>query len=208
MLQCILCKSILGTADLSMPQTVVVFGATGLIGASVATALLNYFSVKAVTRDTSSAKALGLKSTGLDIVQITDSNPQALDSVLQGAYGCFVMTNTDLSDPNAETAEFKQGQAIAEACRRNGVEHVVYSTQLSVVKAIGLRAKHMDAKAQVESYMKELGLKVTGLIVPCLYENLLETPFRPRPYQDGTYGLGKTSLYSVIANIVSKCAKF
>ena len=173
-----------------MSQTVVVFGATGLIGASVATALLNHFKVKGVTRDLSNPKAQGLSSTGVELVEIKDSNPEALNIVVRGAYSCFVMTHTDLSDPHAEQAELRQGKAIAEACQRNGVQHVVYSTQLSVVNSIGLRVRHMDCKAQVEQYMKDLGLSVTGIIIPCLYESLLETPFRPRQLSDGTYGLG------------------
>ena len=47
--------------------------------------------------------------------------------------------------------QISQGEAIADTCRYLGTEHVIYSTQLSVVQTTGMRARHMDAKAQVRT---------------------------------------------------------
>ena len=42
--------------------------------------------------------------------------------------------------------QIQQGIAIAEACKRCDVRHIIYSTQLHVAGATGLTVRHMDAK--------------------------------------------------------------
>ena len=117
------------------------------------------------------------------------SDAAGLEASLAGAVGCFVVTASDLADPYGYDNEVQQGRAIAAACARARVPHVIYSTQLSVVHALGLRARHMDAKAVVEGYMNELKLPLTGLVVPFFYENLLMPPFRPVQLAEDSYAL-------------------
>ena len=65
----------------TQPKTVVVFGATGTQGGSVAKALLNdprtaqQFKVKAVTRDPSKPAAKVLAEQGAEVVQASFSSP-------------------------------------------------------------------------------------------------------------------------------------
>ncbi|KAK2140938.1 hypothetical protein LSH36_1201g00060 [Paralvinella palmiformis] len=173
-----------------MSKVVTVFGATGFVGSSVARTLLAAgWHVRAVTRDPNSHKAAALKKEGVQLVYIDPTDQHSISDALRGAQACFVQTHTDYSDPNSQKAEVTYGKAIADACRLADVGHVVYSTQLSVVKVIGINARHMDAKAEVELYMRDLDLPLTCLIVPFYYEHLLVPPCKPK-LKDGCYEIG------------------
>ncbi|CAJ0937832.1 unnamed protein product, partial [Ranitomeya imitator] len=76
-------------------RLVVVFGATGAQGGSVAAALLDdgTFEVRAVTRDTSKPAAVKLKEAGAEVVSADLDDEKSLEAALSGAYGAFVVTN-------------------------------------------------------------------------------------------------------------------
>ncbi|XP_070531980.1 nmrA-like family domain-containing protein 1 [Ptychodera flava] len=164
-----------------MSKVIVVFGATGAQGGSVARALLcdPQYKVRAVTRDPNSPAAGALAAQGAEVVCAEYGNKESLARALEGAYGCFVVTKSQFGVPNFEEIEVKQGENIADVCAVLRVQHVVFSLKPHVRKVIGIVSRHCDAKARIEDYMNELNLPLTSVIVPFTFENFLGT-FKPR----------------------------
>ncbi|KAK3774383.1 hypothetical protein RRG08_049039 [Elysia crispata] len=161
---------------MNQKKVVVVFGATGLQGGSVARALVQSgeFSVRGVTRDLQSHKAQRLRDDGVDLMNYDLNDRSGLQLILHGAYACFVNTATNFEDANCLDTEIAQGCLIADYCKSEGVHHVVFSSQLHSQKVCSIMARHLVAKAEIELYMRDLGLPLTSLIMPIYYENILD----------------------------------
>lgn len=170
-------------------KTILVFGATGAQGGSVARNLLarGVYDVRALTRKIDSAAAQALCELGAEIVQGDLDDPASLRAALEGCYGAFGVTN--FWEHFAKERE--QGRNLVEAVAAAGVQHFVFSTLPPVEKATGgkLRSPHFDLKAEHEQYARTLGIPSTFIHVPFYYENFLYF-FPPRPAGDGTYQFG------------------
>lgn len=104
-----------------------------------------------------------------------EADRAGIESTLRGASLVYLQTSTDYSDAlNAKAKEVAFGKAVADACRSAGVEHLVFQTQLSPQRVIGLNARHMDAKFAIEEYIRRLNLPATFVIVPTFYDVLLD----------------------------------
>ncbi|XP_013420211.1 nmrA-like family domain-containing protein 1 [Lingula anatina] len=167
-----------------MVKVIAVFCPTGRQGASVIKTLTRdpTYKVRALTRDASSTKARELASQGLEVVQVDLNDRQNIVNALKGAYGCYVTTFTDLSNPFCADIEVEQGMNIADACLEVKIQHIVYHTQINIMNVLGINARNMVAKAQVEGYMKSRGLPVTSVIMPLYYEEFFD---RLRPMREG-----------------------
>lgn len=170
-------------------KTILVFGATGAQGGSVARNLLERgkFNVRAFTRKTSSPAAQALRERGAEIVQGDLDDPSSISAALAGCYGVFGVTN--FWEHFAKEAE--QGRTMIKAIAGAKVHHLVYSSLPPIEKATGgkLRSPHFDIKAEHESYARQLGIPSTFIHVPFYYENFLSF-FPPRPAGDGTFQFG------------------
>lgn len=170
-------------------KTILVFGATGAQGGSVARALLSRgkFKVRAITRKTDSPAANALRDLGAEIVQGDLDDPASLAAALEGVYGVFGVTNFwehfDKEGP--------QGRNLVKAVADAKVQHFIFSTLPPIEKATGgaLKSPHFDLKAEHEDYARSLGIPATFVHVPFYYENFLAF-FPPRPAGDGTYQFG------------------
>ena len=170
-------------------KTILVFGATGAQGGSVARALLarKQFNVRAITRKPDSPAAQSLRELGAEVVQGDLDDPASLRAALQGVYGVFGVTNFwEHFDKEAE-----QGRNLVEAVAGAKVAHFIFSTLPPIEKATGgaLRSPHFDLKAEHEELARSLGIPSTFVHVPFYYENFLYF-FPPRPVADGTYQFG------------------
>ena len=174
-----------------MSQVITVFEATSHLGVAVVKALSRDFDVRAATRDPDGSRATALASPRVTIVYADPDEPKSVEDALRGATGCFIITNTDFESPVAFQKEVTHGTDMAEACSRVGIQHVVFCTQLSVVRTLGMRAQHMDAKAAIEAHINKLNLPHTCIILPIFYEHLLVTPLRPRRVGGNIFELGK-----------------
>jgi uncharacterized protein YbjT (DUF2867 family) len=79
-----------------MARIIVVTGATGNQGGSVAKLLLKYpdeYRVRAITRDAHSISAKALADAGADIVQADLTKPETLPAAVEGCWGVFGVTN-------------------------------------------------------------------------------------------------------------------
>jgi uncharacterized protein YbjT (DUF2867 family) len=170
-------------------KTILVFGATGAQGGSVARNLLERgrFAVRAITRKTESPAAQALRDLGAEVVQGDLDDPASLVAALEGCYGAFGVTNFWEHFGKEE----QQGRNLVAAVAAAKIEHFVYSTLPPIEKATNgaLRSPHFDLKAEHEEYARTLGIPATFIHVPFYYENFLAF-FPPRPAGDGTYQFG------------------
>ncbi|XP_069838298.1 nmrA-like family domain-containing protein 1 [Dendropsophus ebraccatus] len=173
-------------------RVIVVFGATGAQGGSVAAALLadGTFLVRAVTRDTTKPVAVKLKEAGAEVISADLENEKSLEAALRGAYGAFVVTNAH--EGGKKDKEVIQGKLVADLCKRLNLELVVYSGLENVKKMTcgKLDVSHFDSKGEVEEYFRQIDCPMTSVRLAFYYENLLQE-FKPQRSKDGkTFLLG------------------
>jgi uncharacterized protein YbjT (DUF2867 family) len=170
-------------------KTILVVGATGAQGGSVARALLSRgrYNVRALTRKVDSDAAQALRALGAEIVQGDLDDRASLDAALEGVYGVYGVTNFWEHFEREEA----QGRNLVEAVAAAKVEHFVFSTLPPIAKetAGALRSPHFDIKAEHEEYARKLGIPMTAVHVPFYFENFLYF-FPPRAAGDGTYVFG------------------
>jgi uncharacterized protein YbjT (DUF2867 family) len=140
-------------------QTILVTGATGNQGGTVARHLLqrSKFKVRAMVRDRNKPAAQALQKAGAELV-IGDFNDRtSLDRAVQGVYGVFSMQDFR----EGAEVEIRHGRALADAANAAGIEHFVYSSVGSAERNTGI--PHFDSKFQVEEYIRSLSLPYTIL---------------------------------------------
>ncbi|XP_053157273.1 nmrA-like family domain-containing protein 1 isoform X2 [Hemicordylus capensis] len=174
-------------AGATQKKIIVVFGATGAQGGSVAQALLDddSFSVRAVTRNPAHPAAKALLSRGAEVVKGDLNNLDSLEQAMEGAYGAFVVTTFSV-DFNKEQ-ESLQGKNTAEVAKCQNLKHVVFSGLDHVEKLTGgqLKVPFFDSKGEAEARYRELGVPFTSVRLPCYYENFLNFyPPQRRPGED------------------------
>ncbi|XP_078536593.1 nmrA-like family domain-containing protein 1 isoform X2 [Lissotriton helveticus] len=169
-------------------KTIAVFGATGAQGGSVARALLKCpgFAVRAVTRDVSRPAAIALRDLGAEVVKGDLDDKEAVEKILKGVYGAFLVTNFY----TCKEKEITQGKLVADLAGALGLQHVVYSGLENVNKLTGgaLKVGHFDTKGEVEEYFWEKGVPMTSVRMAFYYENFL-TDLKPVKNASGDYDL-------------------
>jgi uncharacterized protein YbjT (DUF2867 family) len=152
-----------------------VFGATGNIGGAVARELLKRgWSVRAVTRNPSSEKALALAELGAEIYQADMDDRPSLEAVFDGIRRVFSVQNWTTSGTEGEV---RQGKLVADVAHAAGVEHLVYGSAGTGEPNTGV--PHFDCKLEVEAYMRALGLPFTIVRPGPFMELLTEKEFYP-----------------------------
>jgi uncharacterized protein YbjT (DUF2867 family) len=147
--------------------TVVVAGATGNQGGAVVKNLLERgHQVRAVTRDTESAKARELAKAGVKLVRASLEDTAALTNALAGATSLFAMTTPFGGGTQAET---RQGISAADAAKAAGV-HLVFTSVGSANRNTGV--PHFDSKYEVEKHIAQIDVRATILAPVYFMENL------------------------------------
>ncbi|KAI0044149.1 NAD-P-binding protein [Auriscalpium vulgare] len=144
-------------------KLILVLGATGAQGLAVVDALLapaadgspSPYSVRAVTRDSSSKRAQGLAAKGVEVLKGDTNDLASIAAALQGVYGAWV--NTD-GFTIGEQREILTGMRTFELAKKAGVRHFVWSSLDYVTKKGGYnplyRVEHYDAKGRVAEWLK------------------------------------------------------
>ncbi|XP_072034327.1 nmrA-like family domain-containing protein 1 [Amphiura filiformis] len=157
-----------------MARVIVVFGATGMQGGGVVTALLKnskHFKVRAVTRNAKSDKAKALVNQGAEVVEGNLGDSKSLSNILSGCHGVFGVTNYwELFDANKE---IQQGRNLVDSCKGAGVNHLIFSGLDDVKGSIGKGCPHFDTKAEIEKYMFASGVPSTSVRYSAYIENML-----------------------------------
>lgn len=170
-------------------RTILVTGATGAQGGSVAHHLLKAgtFAVRALTRHPDSGKAQALRAAGAEVAAGDFEDIESLRAAVAGCEGVFGVTNFwEHFDK-----EYAQGKNLIDAVKAAGVAHFIYSTLPSAKKISGgeLEAPHLDIKAELEEYTRRQGIPATFVSVAFYYENFLSF-FPPQKQADGTFAFG------------------
>jgi uncharacterized protein YbjT (DUF2867 family) len=161
----------------SQAKTVLVFGATGQQGGSVATALRsNGWGVKALVRDPSTARAQALAAQGIELVRGDLADIQSIQAAMVGVYGVFSVQPSSGQRASGVTDEdeVRYGSAVADIAVANGIEHLVYSSANaagSTKTGIG----HFDTKSEIETYVRGLNI-ISTIIRPSAFMEILTLP--------------------------------
>ena len=158
---------------MSNKPTILVTGATGAQGGSVARALLksNNFHVRCLTRNPLSDQAIILAAAGAEVIAGDLNDTASLKAAMHDCYGVFGVTN--FWEHFEE--EYQQGKNLTDAVKQSSIKHFVFSTLPDYYKLSGqtLGVPHCDLKASLETYTKSLGIPATFIHVAFYYENFL-----------------------------------
>lgn len=155
-------------------KTILVTGATGAQGGSVARKLLEdgKFAVRILTRDGTSSSAMALERAGAEIAIGNFNNVGTLLEAMIDVYGVFGVTDFD---EHAEREIF-HGKNLIDAVKHSGVEHFVYSSSPNYHKlSNGERSvPQCDIKARLQEYAKSLKVPSSFVHVSFYFENFLK----------------------------------
>jgi uncharacterized protein YbjT (DUF2867 family) len=146
---------------------VLVTGATGRQGGSVVRYMLAQgWNLRALTRapDTKAAKALA--DSGVELVRADLEDPASLEAAVRGVHGIYSVQ--DFWAVGARR-EVMQGKNLADAARKAGVEHFVYSSVGGAERNSGI--DHWESKWEIEKHIRKLGLPATMLRPVAFMEN-------------------------------------
>ncbi|MGH9543181.1 MAG: NmrA family NAD(P)-binding protein [Terriglobales bacterium] len=205
-------------------KIIAVLGATGSQGGGLARAILSDpqggFAVRALTRDPKSAAARALAEAGAAVVAADVDDPGSLERAFQGAHGAYCVTfYWAHMSPEKEMAE---AQAMAEAARRAGLAHVIWSTLDDSRQWVPLddnrmptlmgryKVPHFDAKGESNRFFTAAGVPTTFLLTSFYWDNFIRFGMGPKPDPDGTLALtlpmADKKLGGIAAEDIGKCA--
>lgn len=167
--------------------TVLVIGATGAQGGSVARHLLHrpqHFRVRAMTRDPHSRRAQAMRQAGVDVVY---GDLEDLDSLRTALIDCHAVFGVTDYWEHYEL-EYTQGRNLIEAVITSRVRHIVLSTQppASTISHRTLAVPQYDLKAHLETYVRDTALPASFVHIAFYYDNFLRE-FLPKRQDDGRY---------------------
>jgi uncharacterized protein YbjT (DUF2867 family) len=159
-------------------QPILVFGATGQQGGSVASALLRAgWPVRALVRNPQSAKSIALNDAGVELVQGDFACVQSIREGMKGAHGVFSVQPSSGQGPDlglTDEEELRYGIAIADLAVESAVQHLVYSSSGAVGdEPTGMG--HFDTKARIEAHIRTLPIIAT-VIRPVAFMEMLLMP--------------------------------
>ena len=138
-------------------KTVLVTGATGRQGGAVIRHMLpKCWGLRALTRNLASHAAKELARQGIELVQGDLEDPPSLDRACRGVYGIYSVQ--DFWRVGAKR-EVQQGKNLADAAKKAGVQHFVYSSVGGAERKTGI--PHWESKWEIEKHIRELGLPAT-----------------------------------------------
>jgi uncharacterized protein YbjT (DUF2867 family) len=162
----------------SRDKTVLVFGATGQQGGSVANALRsNGWGVKALVRDPGINKARVLAAQGIKPVRGDLADMQSIQAAMAGVYGVFSVqpsSGQGAASGMTDEDEIRYGLAVADIAVANGVHHLVYSSA-NAAGSTKTGMGHFDTKSEIEAYIRGLNI-VSTIIRPSAFMEILTLP--------------------------------
>ena len=205
-------------------KIIAVVGATGAQGGGLVRAILGdpsgSFAARALTRNVSSDKAKELAALGVEVVAADLDDVETVTRAFAGAHGAFCVTNYwEHMSPEKELA---QAENLAEAAKRAGVKHVIWSTLEDTRRWVPLgddrmptlmgsyKVPHFDAKGESNGVFARLGVPTTFLNTSFYWDNFIFFGMGPKPGPDGALGLtlpmGEKRLPGIAAEDIGKCA--
>jgi uncharacterized protein YbjT (DUF2867 family) len=203
-------------------KVIAVIGATGSQGGGLVRAILDDltggFACRAITRNPSSDKAQALKAEGAEVVKADLDDVASLEKAFAGAYGAYCVTN--FWEHFSAEKEKVQAKNMADAARKAGLKHVIWSTLEDTRKLMApgdkrmpflqekYRVPHFDAKAEADAYFA--GLPVTYLVTSFYWDNLYTFGLGPKKAEDGSYNwvfpMGDKKLAGIASEDIGRVA--
>ncbi|OJJ67670.1 hypothetical protein ASPBRDRAFT_660981 [Aspergillus brasiliensis CBS 101740] len=175
-------------------KLLVVFGATGIQGGSVARAILadpiasKQFNVRAITRDPSKPAARSLAQQGAELMKADLEEKDSLRLALKDAYAVFAVTNFfETFDAATET---RQGMNVADIAKLD-VKHLIWSSLPGISRITNEKLTgvvHFDSKARVDDYIRQLSIPHT-IITLAIYASFFFEILAPFPTTPPSYVL-------------------
>ena len=138
-------------------RTVLVTGATGRQGGAVIRHMLaKGWRLRALTRSPASNASKELARQGVEVVEGNLEDPPSLDRATRGVYGIYSVQ--DFWSVGAKR-EVQQGKNLADAAKKAGVQHLVYSSVGGAERNTGI--PHWESKWEIERHIRQLGLPTT-----------------------------------------------
>lgn len=180
-------------------QLLIIFGATGQQGGSVADfvlsdpALAARYRVRGVTRDPTQPAALALRARGAEVVQADFDDAESLRRALDGGGAdstVFITTTTVYAGDQTKDIEVRHGKAAADAAVAAGARYLVYSSEVhpEVVTGGQHRVPSFDSRGEVETYIRSLPVR-SAFYAPGSFMQNLGGMMAPRPTGDGGYAI-------------------
>ena len=152
---------------LNTSKTVLISGATGRQGGAVVCRMLSKgWKLRALTRDRGSYAAQDLTCKGLEVVEGDLEDSTSLEHAARGVYGIFSVQDFWQVGTRREV---QQGKNLADAAKKAGVEHFVYSSVGGADRNSGI--EHWESKWEIEKHIRKLGLPATILRPVAFMEN-------------------------------------
>ena len=209
---------------MSSKKIITVFGATGAQGGGLIRAILadknSEFTVRAVTRDTNSDKAKELAGLGAELVQADVDDPASVNKALEGAYGAYFVTFF-WAHFSAEK-EIAEARMFAEAARKAGLQHAIWSTLEDTREFVPLsdnrmptlhgkyKVPHFDGKGESDHFFTDAGVPTTFLLASFYWDNFIYFGAGPKRGDDGklalTLPIGDGKMAGIAAEDIGKCA--
>jgi uncharacterized protein YbjT (DUF2867 family) len=205
-------------------KVVAVVGATGAQGGGLVRAILadpaSGFAVRALTRDPQSDKARALAALGADVRSANLDDADSVARAFERADAAYCVTN--FWEHFSPERELKQATAQADAAKRAGVAHVIWSTLEDTRRFVPLsdnrmptlmeryKVPHFDAKGEADQAFADRGVPTTYLLTSFYWENLIYFGMGLRPGADGVLQLAlpmaDKPLSGIAAEDIGRCA--
>lgn len=182
---------------------ITVIGATGAQGGALVRAIhadpAGRYRARAITRNPDSDKARALAAAGAEVVGADADDPATLEAAFAGADAAFLLTN--FWEHFSAEREVVQARSMAEAAKRAGVGHVVWSTLEDTRRWVPLdddrmptlhgkyKVPHFDGKGEADAIFRELGLPTTFLLTSFYWENFIHFGSGPQRMPDGSLAI-------------------
>ncbi len=148
-------------------KTVLVTGATGRQGGSVIRHMLpKGWKLRALTFKAEDAAVQHLAGQGIEVVKGNLEDPASLGHATRGVYAIYSVQ--DFWSVGAKR-EVLQGKNLADAAKKAGVQHFIYSSVGGAERNSGI--DHWESKWEIERYIRKLGLPATMIRPAAFMEN-------------------------------------
>ncbi|WP_447976566.1 NmrA/HSCARG family protein [Candidatus Nitrospira bockiana] len=205
-------------------KIIAVVGATGFQGGGLVRAIVDdrsgQFAARALTRHVESAKATALAERGVDVVAADLDDAGSLERAFAGAYGAFCVTN--FWEHFSPEKELSQAKHMADAAKRAGLRHVIWSTLEDTRRWVPLsdtrmptlmgryKVPHLDAKGEADQFFRDAGVPTTFLLTSFYWDNFIHFGMGPKKGPDGTlaitFPMDDKKLPGIAAEDIGKCA--